>query len=791
MSKLFTMNALSFTYVLLISCFIVVCNASVLSYDVVVSELSDDKEINKVEQEIYIDEVYMLTTTPPVIEMVYEEDLEKENSFNETEFVGRSNYNLTAEEFELAFGKEGHFPEEHMNFDLGFGAGLVNSKDWSSWTCCRPVLNIRSRERVRQVPRIEMEYKKCSDGYCKPHMCKDNVNVCEAFIKSMGQGLCDKNHMMSTFMGHHCPLTCNFCGGSGEKPTEPPRPTLPPWMQNPWRPRTTKAERPIFTTPRPRITTTKRPSRPWWMTERPTTTRRPYYTTRRPRITQKPWWERKTTTTTPKPFVSGSSGLVKVSIFTHDLNEPYPSYMYSISSGAYPSRPWTNVIQGNSEISQFYLYKKPTDTYKTAVKFCSSKDSTGNRKWAVTKRRCSRGWKQEFVLYGSLFRTSESQLYYVGNRGRPHWTSRVSKKFPSNGYTSSVFYFYGPKSTDNGPTFPSRPTPRPFSTRRPIYTRPYTTSRRPVYTRPYTTSRRPIYTRPYTTTTRRPYRPQPTFPSFTTTRRTSRPIGGGPQPTDAYNRECLEAHNFFRAAHNVPALQWSSELARTAQRWADQLKQRAPERPDQARMGDRTRNWPHSESDQRGTYRKAGDGENIAWDRSGDGSPAKESVLRWYSEIFYYNRNHPTHSPAPDKPVGHLTQLLWKDTTHLGCAMATTKIGRYNQLSTWSVAHYRKGGNMRYSNSMSATLRLYNEQVPDMRAGSCMTRSGACNNGNQCMAFGPAQGSCACTNQLASCRSNNGCIAWCKNRGGNWNWSEECRGANKCSCTSDRGAVCT
>lgn len=50
-------------------------------------------------------------------------------------------------------------------------------------------------------------------------------------------------------------------------------------------------------------------------------------------------------------------------------------------------------------------------------------------------------------------------------------------------------------------------------------------------------------------------------------------------------------------------------------------------------------------------HRNSGDGENIAWDLSGDGSPAKESVMRWYSEIFYYNRKHPTHA-LPNKPVG-------------------------------------------------------------------------------------------------------------------------------------------
>ena len=44
-------------------------------------------------------------------------------------------------------------------------------------------------------------------------------------------------------------------------------------------------------------------------------------------------------------------------------------------------------------------------------------------------------------------------------------------------------------------------------------------------------------------------------------------------------------------------------------------------------------------------YRKYDIGENIAWDFSANPSPANESVLRWYIEVFHYNRNN----PASDK----------------------------------------------------------------------------------------------------------------------------------------------
>lgn len=250
-------------------------------------------------------------------------------------------------------------------------------------------------------------------------------------------------------------------------------------------------------------------------------------------------------------------------------------------------------------------------------------------------------------------------------------------------------------------------------------------------------------------------------------------------------------HNLYRAVHNVPLLKWSPELARTAQAWAQQLKQIAPERPDRlVQPSRRTRNWPHSDS---GSYRNRGDGENIAWDLSDDGSPAKESVMRWYAELFYYDRSQPTRAPAADKPVGHLTQLLWKDTTHLGCGVGKTSIPQrgYTLISTWTVSHYSPGGNIRYP-TQQATFNLYDRQVPDMRRGSCLTKSGACNMGNQCMAFGGptgARATCSCARSRPMCRGRHGCLAWCENKGGVWPWKSECQGTTECGCTAS-GAVC-
>ena len=78
--------------------------------------------------------------------------------------------------------------------------------------------------------------------------------------------------------------------------------------------------------------------------------------------------------------------------------------------------------------------------------------------------------------------------------------------------------------------------------------------------------------------------------------------------------------------------------------------------------------WPHSDSGSE--FRQKGVGENIAWDFSEQGSPCSESVYRWYSEYFYFDQNNPMKSRRGTEPVGHLTQMLWKSTEAVGCAVA-------------------------------------------------------------------------------------------------------------------------
>ena len=158
---------------------------------------------------------------------------------------------------------------------------------------------------------------------------------------------------------------------------------------------------------------------------------------------------------------------------------------------------------------------------------------------------------------------------------------------------------------------------------------------------------------------------------------------------NVFQQECLDYHNFFRALHNLAPLRWDPALWETSKLWSKRLISAAPKSPSQTSF--RTKNWPHSDV---GTEFRPNDvGENIAWDLSPLGSTCAESVFRWYSELFYYNPNN-QQSRRKNEPVGHVTQLLWKSTTAIGCSRTQKGIKQPpnthpNYLkSTYTVCHY-------------------------------------------------------------------------------------------------------
>ena len=108
-------------------------------------------------------------------------------------------------------------------------------------------------------------------------------------------------------------------------------------------------------------------------------------------------------------------------------------------------------------------------------------------------------------------------------------------------------------------------------------------------------------------------------------------------------REMLAAHNAVRAKVGVPALAWSEDLARVAQEWANTLiaERRFDHRP------------------------KSKYGENM-FRMDGARTTAQKVVERWASEAenFDYKANRCKGE------CGHYTQIVWRSTKEVGCAVA-------------------------------------------------------------------------------------------------------------------------
>ncbi|CAE6473636.1 unnamed protein product [Rhizoctonia solani] len=152
--------------------------------------------------------------------------------------------------------------------------------------------------------------------------------------------------------------------------------------------------------------------------------------------------------------------------------------------------------------------------------------------------------------------------------------------------------------------------------------------------------------------------------STTTTPSTSQPTS---EPSNTYPpgvvNAYLESHNSARAAHGAKPLTWSDELAAAAQSWANNCV------------------FEHS-GGSLGPY-----GENLAAG-SGDYS-ADSGVEAWVNEASQYNSASPTPS--------HFTQVVWKGTSQLGCAVASCNLANFDS-QFWPVkfhvCEYSSPGNV-------------------------------------------------------------------------------------------------
>lgn len=133
----------------------------------------------------------------------------------------------------------------------------------------------------------------------------------------------------------------------------------------------------------------------------------------------------------------------------------------------------------------------------------------------------------------------------------------------------------------------------------------------------------------------------------------------------------LAAQNRERSAMAVPPLQWDAELARGAADWADHLS--------------RTGKFEHSPDDpQQGPL-----GENL-WGGTPNAYLPESMVGLWIAEKRHFKAGTFPHNSRSGRmeDVTHYTQLIWRKTTHVGCAASI--IGPEEVI----VCRYRTAGNI-------------------------------------------------------------------------------------------------
>ena len=132
----------------------------------------------------------------------------------------------------------------------------------------------------------------------------------------------------------------------------------------------------------------------------------------------------------------------------------------------------------------------------------------------------------------------------------------------------------------------------------------------------------------------------------------------------------LVPQNVERSRWGVTPLQWDTGLVQAADRYAAELA--------------RTNRWGHSAKATR-----PGQGENLWMGSRGAFSP-EQMVGSWLGEAGHYRpRTFPNVSRTGNwADVGHYTQIIWRQTTKVGCAIRSN--GRWDYL----VCRYSPHGNV-------------------------------------------------------------------------------------------------
>ncbi|KAJ5180665.1 hypothetical protein N7492_003875 [Penicillium capsulatum] len=168
-------------------------------------------------------------------------------------------------------------------------------------------------------------------------------------------------------------------------------------------------------------------------------------------------------------------------------------------------------------------------------------------------------------------------------------------------------------------------------------------------------------------------------PAPTTTTAAEEPAA---KPTNQYQTNVLHHHNIHRGNHSAPEIQWSPRMAQIARDWAQHC------------------DYSHNtqlESD------KGGYGQNIGYGYT-EADVGKMLTNSMYNDEFEpcpFGDRNATTAQENFHEWGHISQMLWKATTHVGCATvqcdslknADTNGQPKGQPISYTVCNYSPAGN--------------------------------------------------------------------------------------------------
>jgi uncharacterized protein YkwD len=150
------------------------------------------------------------------------------------------------------------------------------------------------------------------------------------------------------------------------------------------------------------------------------------------------------------------------------------------------------------------------------------------------------------------------------------------------------------------------------------------------------------------------------------------PFFNGGMLNHADAQEILDHHNNARREVGVPPLEWSTKLADYAQNWAGHL------------SVNYNCKLKHSECIDKDGHKL---GENLWWGSSSSFYKPIDASIGWLNEKKDYL--YQAFGNQTNKPIGHYTQMVWKNTTEMGVGVAYCPSGgmiivaNYNPPGNW------------------------------------------------------------------------------------------------------------